>query len=286
MDVAREVGVPVPREIAVDDPTTGCGEAVRFASEVGWPVVLKPHRSAVTGLSGIEKFGVRIVTDQPSLVDGLAGYPADAFPVLVQERIQGPGLGAFFLAIRGEVIASFAHRRIREKPPTGGVSVVRDSVPLRDDVGRYSEALLGRFGWSGVAMVEFKEDAATGIPYLMEINGRFWGSLQLAIDAGVDFPTLLLGNFDEGGASPSAGSFRSGVRSRWFWGDVDHLLWILRAPSGYRETNPELPGRMSAILRFLLPWRPGLKYEVLRLSDLRPFLRESRQWIAQVTSPG
>ncbi len=41
-------------------------------------------------------------------------------------------------------------------------------------------------------MVEFKADARTGTPYLMEINGRFWGSLQLAIDAGVDFPAILV----------------------------------------------------------------------------------------------
>ena len=37
-------------------------------------------------------------------------------------------------------------------------------------------------------MVEFKHDERDGVPKLMEINGRFWGSLQLAIDAGVDFP--------------------------------------------------------------------------------------------------
>ena len=41
-------------------------------------------------------------------------------------------------------------------------------------------------------MLELKVDAATGVPYVMEVNGRFWGSLQLAVDAGVDFPVLLV----------------------------------------------------------------------------------------------
>ena len=52
---------------------------------------------------------------------------------------------------------------------------------------RLKQELLDELNWHGVAMVEFKvtED---GTPYLMEINTRFWGSLQLAIDAGVDFP--------------------------------------------------------------------------------------------------
>lgn len=35
--------------------------------------------------------------------------------------------------------------------------------------------LLDAFGWSGVAMVEYKVDERSGEPVLMEINGRFWG---------------------------------------------------------------------------------------------------------------
>ena len=41
-------------------------------------------------------------------------------------------------------------------------------------------------------MVEFKVDPRDGIPKLMEVNPRFWGSLQLAIVSGVDFPYLIL----------------------------------------------------------------------------------------------
>jgi len=53
-----------------------------------------------------------------------------------------------------------------------------------------AQALLDYVGWHGVAMVEFNV-SSRGIPYLIELNGRFWGSLRLAIDAGVDFPWLL-----------------------------------------------------------------------------------------------
>ena len=71
-------------------------------------------------------------------------------------------------------------------------------------------------------MVEFKQDERDGLPKLMEINGRFWGSLQLAIDAGVDFPALLLQPPDALPSTPLP--YRVGVRNRWFWGDVDSLL--------------------------------------------------------------
>lgn len=68
----------------------------------------------------------------------------------------------------------------------------RESVVADPALVERSRRLLARLNWQGVAMVEYKIDASTGMPYLMEINGRFWGSLQLAIDAGVDFPRLLL----------------------------------------------------------------------------------------------
>src|SRR5678815_1154177 len=86
----------------------------------------------------------------------------------------------------------FAHRRIREKPPSGGVSVLSESVAADPETVRKSLALLSALDWNGTAMVEYKQDRVTGQRYLMEINGRFWGSLQLAIDAGVDFPALLV----------------------------------------------------------------------------------------------
>lgn len=281
MDVAGELGVPAPRQRVIEDATVDVSEAIAFAEGLGFPVVLKPHRSAVATPERVLRFGVQIATERGDLVRRLKAFRAEAFPILLQEHIRGPGMGGFFLAEEGRIVQQFAHRRLREKPPTGGVSVLREGVPLRADVRRYSQALLERFGWSGVAMVEFKEDAASGTVYLMEINGRFWGSLQLAIDCGVDFPTALLASFLEPRSKPaSTRTFEAGVQSRWLWGDLDHLLWILRSSAAERRDHPDLPGRLRALARFLMPWRPGLRYEVLRLSDPVPFFRESRQWLA------
>lgn len=312
MEIARSLGVPVPEQHVVAGPDADAAEAVRWARARGFPVIVKPHRSAVVGESSVSRLGVGIAADAAELDDRLRRLPPEAFPVMVQEKIAGPGLGAFFLARDGEVILRFAHRRLREKPPTGGVSVLREGVPLREDLAAYSEALLEHVGWSGVAMVEFKEDASTGTPYLMEINGRFWGSLQLAIDCGVDFPRALIESFSTTAAGASSAAPPSGarsrrrphgprpldapgppsspdptagpdptrrLRSRWLWGDVDHLIWILRADAAVLRADAHLPGRLRAMARFLLPsWRT--RYEVLRLTDPGPFLRESRQWLA------
>ena len=114
------------------------------------------------------------------------------YPSMIQEKIIGPGTGLFTLYDKNRHLALFSHKRIREKPPSGGVSVVSESVPLDNEMVDAADKLLSAVGWTGVAMVEFKRDVRDGKAKLMEINGRFWGTLQLAVASGVDFPVLLI----------------------------------------------------------------------------------------------
>jgi hypothetical protein len=121
-------------------------------------------------------------------------------------------------------------------------------------------------------MVEFKKESATGRCYLMEINARLWGSLQLSIDAGVDFPRLLVAASLGERPTPMT-TYRSGVRWRWWWGEVDHLLARLRG-----QNDPYCEGgRVHALKTFLLPGG-GARNEVLRLDDPWPFARETIDW--------
>jgi predicted ATP-grasp superfamily ATP-dependent carboligase len=259
-----------------------CPEAAErlIRETLPYPLVLKPARSVGEGAAGRVKVGVVHARDAAELRARLATLPDGAYPLLLQQRIVGPGIGIFLLRWEGETLATFAHRRIREKPPSGGVSVYRESVVADPALERASTRLLDRFGWSGVAMVEYKVDAASGIPYLMEVNGRFWGSLQLALDAGVDFPSLLV-DATLGEPTAAAPSYRPGVRSRWWWGDVDQLLTRLRRSNAALALPPDAPARWRAILDFLMLWRPGDRNEIFRWSDPAPFLRESVDWFAR-----
>ena len=282
--LASELGVPVPRSFLAEKAGDVVGrdglspDFEAFLEEVSLPVILKPGHSVVVGRGAEERFGVREILTREEFQSAVSAYPAEAYPLMIQQRISGPGLGAFVLADQGRLVATFGHRRIREKPPWGGVSVYRESIPLREDLRAYASRLLERVSWSGVAMIEFKEDASTGTPYLMEVNGRFWGSLQLAVDAGVDFPRLLL-DHASGADLGDVAAPRTGIRSRWLLGDLDHLIAVLRAPPSMRREHPEIPGKVQAIMRFLVPWRPGDRYEVLRLTDPGPFFREALEWL-------
>lgn len=129
-------------------------------------------------------------------------------------------------------------------------------------------------------MIEYKTDEASGTPYLMEVNGRFWGSLQLAVDAGVDFPRLLVES-SLGHPSEPVLSYRSGVRTRWTLGDLDHLLTRMRRSRADLDLGPDAPGRGRTVAAFLAAFLPPTRSEVFRWSDPGPFLRELRGWVRE-----
>ena len=235
-----------------------------------FPAFVKPHRSVVRVGGVRRKVPVTPVADASACRAALAALPASAFPVLLQRRVSGAGEGFFALRWEGRTVAMFAHRRLREKPPSGGVSVYRESIPLEEGLAGPGLRLLEALDWNGVAMIECKRDAATGRQVIMEVNGRFWGSLQLAIDAGVDFPDLLV-RCAAGETVPAPRDYRVGIRSRWFWGDVDQLYLRLRNGGS----------RVQAVREF---FRRGVgdRSEVLRWRDPVPFLVETLQWFGVI----
>lgn len=124
-------------------------------------------------------------------------------------------------------------------------------------------------------MVEFRV-SADGTAYLMEVNPRFWGSLQLAIDSGVDFPWWLY--------LASTGQTVPEVpwqhrRVRWLLGDLDRLYLVLKSSSDTYSIGKKL----VEILRFCKPgWRT--RHEVNRWQDLRPFWFELKQYLRALKS--
>jgi predicted ATP-grasp superfamily ATP-dependent carboligase len=178
----------------------------------------------------------------------------------------------------GMQLAMFAHRRIREKPPSGGVSVLRESIPLEKVLVDPALRLLQHVRWHGVAMVEFKVDRATNMPILMEINGRFWGSLQLAIDAGMNFPWLLFQLAAGQAVVPPDHGYRCGIKSRWLLGDLDHLLIRLRKPDAALNLPPGSPSKWQCVRDFAKCFNRDTFYEIEKLGDMHPFLYELRQY--------
>ena len=160
--------------------------------------------------------------------------------------------------------------------------MLRESIELPKPMTDYAVKLLEQVKWHGVAMVEFKVEKASKIPRLMEINGRFWGSLQLAIDAGLNIPYLLYQVTSGQSVAIPDNSYRVGTQSRWFLGDLDHLLMRLTKTNATLHLGPDAPSRWRCAVEFARLFRRDLHYEVESLSDPRPALEEYRAWISQL----
>ena len=66
------------------------------------------------------------------------------------------------------------------------INETTDEPELRNQAIRLLEALQ----WHRPAQVVFKVDPHYGSATLMEVNGRFWGTMDISIQAGVNFPLL------------------------------------------------------------------------------------------------
>lgn len=272
LQLAQELGVPIPRTIVLASPS----DLAQGDLDLGYPIVIKPTRSRIRTASSLLSTGVTYAVDREDLDRRIAALPPAVFPVLLQERVEGPGVGLFACYDDGRAVALFAHRRLREKPPSGGVSVLSESAPLNPVAVDYADRLLRALNWKGVAMVEFKQDRLSGELRLMEINGRFWGSLQLAVDAGVDFPAIAAAL--AAGAKPAAvPEFRVGVRTRWFWGDVDSCWMVLSRSRARLDLPPHHPGRAGVLWEFIKSWGPGVHDEIFRFDDPKPWWLETRR---------
>jgi predicted ATP-grasp superfamily ATP-dependent carboligase len=272
--VAKQLGIPAPESYWLEkyDPH------FTLPPNLSFPVVIKPCRSRIRTRSGWISTAVKYAENSEELAYIIKNEPSLAYPLIIQERIIGPGVGVFVCYDRGKPIAFFSHRRIREKPPSGGVSVLRESIPVSPEAKGFSERLLGHLNWHGVAMVEFKVDERDNLPKLMEINGRFWGSLQLAIDSGVDFPALLVNAVNEKIIAPVT-EYKIGTKTRWFLGDVDSLLMVLFKNRQDLKLPSNHSGRVQYLFEFLKLWDKNMHYEVLSRNDIRPWFYELSRWL-------
>jgi len=264
LSIAKRCRVPYLKTLLVNDEKT----LKEMASEFNYPVVIKP-RMKVFWKNGkaimIKVTSVNyaynkedLLIKYKSLMSKLKGtVPFDFF--LIQEYVQGIGYGVEVLTDdSSNLVALFMHKRLREYPVTGGASTLRVSV-WNGRLAEYSIKLLREMNWQGVAMVEFKLDEKNGGANLMEVNGRFWGSLPLAINAGVDFPYLLYKMTVEKDIC-TVKSYRLGFTERWLIpGD---LLWLFDSLLSSHDS------KFIALKKFLSS--PLLPDDVISSDDFMP----------------
>lgn len=271
MQQAEVLDIPIPHTWYEDNPDDlSCN-----LQELPYPIVLKPEKSWLLHEGQWSRAAVRFAdnpADAKNILD--TDWAFRTHPFMIQECVSGRGAGVFALYDHGEPLAFFAHNRLREKPPAGGVSVLSESVSVDPVMRSHARALLNKANWHGIAMVELKV-SADNTPYLMEINTRFWGSLQLAVDAGVDFPWLLY-QLACGEQPDTIEEYKVGVRLRWVLGDLDNLYLTLR------DRQVSFATKLTAIGRFLTPSFFKTRHEVNRWSDPGPAWYEIKKYLRDI----
>jgi predicted ATP-grasp superfamily ATP-dependent carboligase len=253
-EAATEVGIAVPRLLPATD------EAV--ASATGLTIVkARMHWTAEDGAPPRQDTNLVAAPDLARLVEEMRAAGADVY---LQEFIEGR-LMAFATVVDrdGQLVGRAQQHAERIWPPGAGASTRAETVSIDEELARRIASLLQRLGWFGLAELQFIVPPS-GVPHLIDLNGRFYGSLALSLRAGVNLPAACAAvatgrSFERRDAIP-------GIRYQWFAGDTKRalverrggLLQDLAASSGYAVVSahsiwaPGDPGPGLAYLRSLL----------------------------------
>jgi predicted ATP-grasp superfamily ATP-dependent carboligase len=237
LDVAQKCGIRVPRSKLILN-SAQLNEPAGFP----FPWVLKPAKKQIS----IEETKSCILS---SAEDVVARFPAPVEfepPRLVQEFCAGAGVGIEILMHDGESVAVFQHRRIKELPYTGGFSVTAIAEQPDAALVEQSVRLLRALGWHGPAMVEFKVNQESGEAVLMEVNGRYWGSISLPIAAGLNFP-LYHWQVLHGERPIVPDTYAVGTQWRWTAGHIQRLHDLFAAAGRSSEARKELANNLRQI---------------------------------------
>jgi len=204
---AEKLGVPIPRTVYPSDNLS----LLEAVDRVGLPCVVKLRKSTssigikyLSTWNDVESFRQEDVIDSP-----IFNYSDP----IVQEYVPGCVHDVCTLFNHGELVAVLTQKRLRTYPETGGggiYNITTDEPKLRE----YSIRILKELKWHGPAQVEFKMDSQEGVPKLMEVNPKFWGTLDLSIKAGIDFPYLAC-NMGKDGGIESDSKYEIGLKYKW-----------------------------------------------------------------------
>jgi predicted ATP-grasp superfamily ATP-dependent carboligase len=267
IELANQLGVPVPQTAIVSTAEDACRQASTFS----WPIVLKPLVSRLYRQGQpIHALTVSYADDLKSLERQMQQFEG-LTEVLLQEYVHGTGYGVEFLTHEGRPITVFQHKRLREVPVTGGASSLRQSVALDPVLFDYASRMLEKLRWTGLAMVEFKVGKEG--PRLMEINGRVWGSLPLAVHSGANFPVALAEMYLHGPPhSAPQTDYRVGVRGRNLELDTVWMMTVLAGKKRYSFLP--MPKRSAAVAAILSLFNPRIRFDILSLRDPLPGMAE------------
>jgi predicted ATP-grasp superfamily ATP-dependent carboligase len=261
LEVAAKLDIDYPKSVqvrAVEDLSTA-------VAQFGYPYVLKPTVSW-TGAVANRMVPLEVMNEAEA-AEATTRFLSTGCEVIAQQLATGSREGVSLFIVNGELLGYCGCAALRTTPPLGGVSVMRESIPVSDELLNAAVSLATTIGVEGPSEVEFRRDAS-GRPLLMEINARLAGTLENAIHSGVDFP-LMIWQWGTGQPIEPVKSYRTGVRTRWLAGDL-RWLWDGVMQAGRPDSVPLTRGLWTFTSEFFRTRH----YDFVDRRDMRPALAE------------
>lgn len=244
MRAADAVGIRTPRTVAVETQVPDLDGAA-------WMVKVRVHDRG-------ERLEATLATSRAQVASRVSQIRATGGEALVQEVIDGDLMAFTVVADRsGKVLARVQQRAERTWPPDAGASVRACTVAIDERLGHQVQALVQELGWFGLAELQFLADSQ-GDPYLIDFNGRFYGSLPLAVASGPNLPAIWAA-VATGRPAPVATEAAAGIRFQWLEGDL-------------RMARLERRGGVARDVLECLRYAVGAAHGVWAANDPRPAL--------------
>jgi len=256
-EIAKELNIPIPKTFFPDSMEYLKTQKEEFE----YPCILKP----LIGHKFINKFKTKLYKintfEELELKFKLA-YET-GYDMMVQEIIPGADdqiyvYGSYY-DLNNKPLAEFTGRKLRQIPPTFGVTRVIEST-YTDKVIDLSRRLLRKLSYTGLCDVEFKKDPRDNKYKLIEVNARSGMWMGLSIESGVNLPWIMYKDLVDH-KKVEVNGYDVGVK--WI-----HIRDDLEAIIRYHKQE-----NLKA-MEYLSPYLHKKTYAVFALDDLKPFIRE------------
>jgi protein-tyrosine-phosphatase len=185
--IAEQLGIQYPPSFLLSDDVVDMQTEELLAKGV----YAKPEYSCQARNGFLESFYVKRLKSKAELEEFWSDHKWRV-RVLLQQQVDGIGLGLNIFAIEGKLVAFSINRRIHE-PRGGGPGSFRSTGDIDERSIKIAEGIANATRWTGPMMIEVKKSGE--VYYLLELNTRLWGSLRLSEASGISYPVLTKRHF-------------------------------------------------------------------------------------------
>ena len=183
------------------------------------PVVIKPRRTTVRDLHGGPlRLRAKVAETRDEAARQVAYLESVGAEPLVQQFVEGELVALIVVTDReSRIVAAVQQRTGAIWPRQSGGTVRAVTEPVDSDLLERVSALVTDLKWFGIAQTQFQVPPG-GEPVLIDLNGRFYGSMALAVAAGPNLPAIWA-SLAVGDAFPAVAPSRTGIRYHWLESD-------------------------------------------------------------------